>query len=136
MYTYMMRGACKRHYICRVCVQSKFSLYNLTSPTPARAEIPCVLFAPSWPPVATSCMVQLLLLPSPHIIAFCGADCQPHIRLFACSAWLLTPPPPSLLPSHLHSYKTVITLNLSNLWYNPKSPRLHKPFSLLSFLYA
>ena len=71
-------------------------------------------------------------------VASCSADCQPHIRLFACSAWLLMPPfPTALVSSHLHSYRTLIKLNLSNLRCNyQKSPLLHKRFSHLSFLYA
>jgi len=35
----------------------------------------------------------MVFLPN-AFIACCGADCQPHIHLFACSAWLLMPPPP------------------------------------------
>ena len=75
-------------------------------------------------------------------IACCGTDCQPHIRLFACSAWLLMPPPhhsidivpsqpPTLTPAHC---RTLITLNLRCNYQ--KSPLLHKQFSHLSFLYA
>jgi len=74
-------------------------------------------------------------------IACYGADCQPDIRLFASSAWLLMPPPP--LPASCPHTCTatgplysVITLNLSNLRCNyQKSPLLHKQFSHLSFLY-
>jgi len=72
-------------------------------------------------------------------IACCGADCQPQIRLFACSAWLLIPTalilsPPRLLPSNLHSYRPLITLNLSNLRCNyQRSPLYINSFLILHF---
>ena len=75
-------------------------------------------------------------------IACCGADCQPHIHLFACSAWLLMPPPPKaliwilsppcLLPSHLHSCRTLILLNWTWVTWDVTTKSHH--FYINSFL--
>ena len=65
MYTYMTHSACKRHYICRAHVQLKFSLYNLTSPTPAGLKHPVFCLPPPGllllPPARYSCCCSPLL---------------------------------------------------------------------------
>lgn len=78
----------QRHYICCAHVQPKFSPYNSTNPTPARAEsLKHPVFwlppPPLFPSLASCCHFLHSTAVAAHIIACCGADYQPHICIFA-----------------------------------------------------
>jgi len=67
-------------------------------------------------------VVQIANHTSVYLPALHGCWCHPLTIAFTLS-------PHSLLLSHLHSYRTLITLNLRNLRCNyQKSPLLHKQF--------